>query len=93
MRLNLAGCRELVVAALAQHDNWTVSNAAETTADQSNYTSLMVWAEYERIDWEQVYAGVRTACAVHPHARARSTSSFSSCTPLVHKVSNILEVD
>lgn len=79
MVLNRYLCRELVCAAFAQHPSWKVrvaparcASGAEEEPQAEPLSSLLVWAEYERIAWDQVYEG---ACL----------AKTSICHPEVHK--------
>ncbi len=62
-------CRSLVLEAFQQHPWWQVlcpavdqdqsSNVDEQHAPSAEAAaSHFVWAEYERLDWERIYAGV-----------------------------------
>lgn len=62
-------CRSLVLEAFQQHRHWRVvcpANGQEQSCDLDKehllsaeaQASQLVWGEYERIDWERVYAGV-----------------------------------
>jgi len=64
-------CRGLVLEALEEHPQWRticpVQNQDKGCSDAVEYyvpsadaaASQFVWAEYERLDWERIYAGER----------------------------------